>query len=84
MVVEVGVGVVIWFHQVLYNGEGLYSKHHLPKAAEVATDQFNVTRLIQAIPCHPPACRTVRKNREGKCLDCVSGWQAAEERERQG
>ena len=33
VVVEVGVGVVIWFHQVLYNGEGLYSKHHLPKAA---------------------------------------------------
>ena len=55
VVVEVGVGVVIWFHQVLYNGEGLYSKHHLPKAAGVATDQFNVTRLIQAIPCHPPA-----------------------------
>ena len=56
VVVEVGVGVVIWFHQVLYNGEGLYSKHHLPKAAEVATDQFNVTKLIQdpSNPLPPP------------------------------
>ena len=55
VVVVVGEGVVIWFHQVLYIGEGLYSKHHLPKAEGVATDQFNVTRLIQAISCHPPA-----------------------------
>ena len=50
----VGEGVVIWFHQVLYNGEGLYSICNVPRAAEVARDEFYITRLIQASPCYPP------------------------------
>ena len=53
VVVLVGEGVVIWFHQVLYNEEGLYSIYNVPRAAEVARDEFYITRLIQGAPCHP-------------------------------